>query len=720
MTMTLSLISKIKKFIIPYLVPLIIALASYILFFHSLVFNFYTVFWGSDMKHKFYPIRVYLYEEIVTQHRFPFWTEKIYSGFPIYADIENAYLHPINILYTIVFSPILSYKLLHISCYLLGSIGYYLLLKKRGVGKIGYIVANLIFFFSYFFINHQIHQSLILSFYTFPLSLYLLDMFMSYGSKKYIFYSILVLVSVFYWGHPQMFLIYLLGIFVYYFSFYPTKQNIKKGLLYFVTLGWFVFSLSLPQLLPSVLLNSYSVRSFDAEDISAMQGSFNPLMITSLFYPTIFLDNTNYQGEDINSDFSFVETYVYVGLTSTILFLIGIFILKDEKIQKFALLSYFVFFFLTFSYYIPFFNLDRIPVISLFRYWTRSVILLVFAISFVVGYFLDSLYNKKLENFGLQYKTSITIFLSLALLVLINIKNAITLRIVRDLYIYVRNGYNFKEWIVLFIATTLLIITLWLFYYKKELTSQYFLVSKILIFSLVIGIALDLRYFSNDIIDIRTDNIADLQKVLVSSEYDNTRVIVERGEIENNESLYYDFWSPYGYSQFVDEAYYNSFKEHKIDKISRPVESEIHTDNYPFYRSLGINYIIVDSEIIVLRDRSNFLDIFESDIPGYYIHKDEGHILLSAEVPDLKTGTLQTYIKKYPGWKVYVEGEQVEVSDENLFISFPISEGEHIIEFRFKPIHFYNGLLYSIVGVGLGLGVYYYLLKSPIKMNRNK
>src|SRR3990167_4179644 len=89
-------ISAMKKLILVFAISVV----TYLLFFHLLL-NFNTVFWGSDMKHKFYPARVYLYKTITAEHRFPFWTERLFTGFPIYPDTENAYLNPVNVTATV-------------------------------------------------------------------------------------------------------------------------------------------------------------------------------------------------------------------------------------------------------------------------------------------------------------------------------------------------------------------------------------------------------------------------------------------------------------------------------------------------------------------------------------------------------------------------------------------------------------------------------------------
>ena len=174
----------------------------YVVFFYK-VFSPNFGFWGSDMVTEYYPVRAYLREIILTQHRFPFWSERIFSGTPIYADMENSYLNVFNVIGILFFGPMLSYKIIHILCYLIGSISIYLLLKRKNVNMLGFAVANLAYYFCFFMLNHQVHLSVILITYLAPLHFLLLDIFIEKKQLKYIVFQALALADAVYWGHIQ-------------------------------------------------------------------------------------------------------------------------------------------------------------------------------------------------------------------------------------------------------------------------------------------------------------------------------------------------------------------------------------------------------------------------------------------------------------------------------------------------------------------------------------
>ncbi len=343
---------------------LAVSIATYFLFFGSILANSEKAFWTSDIKNKFHPARSYLQNEITQNHRFPFWTEKVYAGFPIYADIENAYLHPYNILVSVIFEPFTAYKIIHFSMYLLGSLGLYYLFKNRGISLLGYAIGNLIFYFNFFVINHQIHQSMILTLYTLPLSVYLLDKYFLTKNHKYTIFNIITLVSAFYWGHPQMLILYLFALLLFMLFMIDSEALLKKA-KYMVFMGWFIFLLGLPQLLPTWQLKNQSIRSFEYENISAEEGSFNPLMFSTLFYPNLLLNPDSYQGNEINEEYSLTETYNYIGVSVFIIFLFSLAFLKDKKMTKYAVMSFVVYIVLSYARYIPFFSLDSVPILNL-------------------------------------------------------------------------------------------------------------------------------------------------------------------------------------------------------------------------------------------------------------------------------------------------------------------------------------------------------------------
>lgn len=289
---------------------------TYCLFFYKVFYPNYG-FWGSDMVTQYYPVRVYLREAVLNDFQFPFWSEKIFSGFPMHADMENSYLNPINVLSILFFGPMLSYKLLHLATYLVGSLFFYLLLKRKGINLLGFLFANTAFYFAFFMLNHQVHLSIVMIAYITPLHFYLLDKYIYENKLKYIIFQSLAIANIVYWGHIQFVLIMLLGLGVYALS-HISILKFKKLFIYFLIAGIFSFVFSAP-----LLISNYELFKDGYRDggVSALQGSLMPNASLVAIYPFLFKTFDNFIGPNIGYRFTYTEIYVYAGISLFIIFL---------------------------------------------------------------------------------------------------------------------------------------------------------------------------------------------------------------------------------------------------------------------------------------------------------------------------------------------------------------------------------------------------------------
>ena len=61
-------------------------------------------------------------------------------------------------------------------------------------------------------------------------------------------------------------------------------------------------------------------------------------------------------------------------------------------------------------------------------------------------------------------------------------------------------------------------------------------------------------------------------------------------------------------------------------------------------------------------------------------------------------GTLYTSIPYETGWRVYVDGEEMDTyAFENAFVAFDITAGDHVIEMHFTPAGFKSGLFITVL-----------------------
>ena len=82
----------------------------------------------------------------------------------------------------------------------------------------------------------------------------------------------------------------------------------------------------------------------------------------------------------------------------------------------------------------------------------------------------------------------------------------------------------------------------------------------------------------------------------------------------------------------------------------------------------------------------------------------DSHVRIRASLDS--PGVLVLADSFYPGWHVYVDGEEKEILRANLFFrGVPLSAGEHVVDFRYEPLSFTIGLAISLTTLfGLIIG----------------
>ncbi len=174
-------------------------------FFYGRMFLSTTFFnSGKDIVRYSYPVRYYLWERLNTGE-FPFWTERMFSGYPIFTDGESGYLNVINILLIYVLGPRLSLAALHLLTFCTGLLCFNALTKSLKIGTYGTIVASVGYFFSFFSLYHQQHLAITLSYYLFPSFIYLTGAFVETKKIRYLTMWSILFAFYFISGHFKCF-----------------------------------------------------------------------------------------------------------------------------------------------------------------------------------------------------------------------------------------------------------------------------------------------------------------------------------------------------------------------------------------------------------------------------------------------------------------------------------------------------------------------------------
>jgi hypothetical protein len=659
-------------------------------------------FWSNDGQQtdaqtKHVPARTYLYDEIVHQHSFPFWTEKMYSGFPIYADMENAYLHPVNVASILVFGPQLSYKVLHLLEYLIGSLSFYFLLKRKGIGLLGYAAANAIFYFNTFSIDHQIHFNMIMALYLIPTALLLADLFLEKRQLRYIILESLVIANAVLWGHMQSAVIIFMGIFAYMAVFSFKKMRFATFLFYFIALTLFVTIETLPQILPTYELFSQSSRS---SNLDYLKGSLNPRMAIFSFVPYLLGGYQDFMGSKINDDITYNEMYTYFGISSMILSFLALLLLKKSRDIVLAFIFIWIFLIFGFMTYNKIFP-DGTPLVSLFRDWGRTAALSSFGVALLVGIFVEKINEASYKNIrtGILFVLAPLVYIwMLAAMDSGKIARRIT-PYVSPKYIQAYPYFHILAAIVLALAGILLLFFIAKKWYPR-IYPKTLLPVKIL---LIVVVFFDLIYFSGDVLAFRLQDISGYKPAAVPKELENKRAILSDTAVLGMESLYYKNWSPFGSSQLKEKDYVDYYDRLGVD-LRGVSSSDVSAllGNYQKLKGAGI--VAVDDINGITYLNNSELDLIKNNVEGHYVKKEEGHIIMQINNPS--DTTINTYLRYDPNWKVMIDGRKTKISEDGIFFDFLLDKGAHLVEVYYCPQPFFQGIFLSALLFVIALSLY--------------
>ncbi|MFA5776041.1 MAG: hypothetical protein WC988_00540 [Patescibacteria group bacterium] len=674
-----------------------------VLFYLTLVY--FAFFWptlksntvlefGNDARRFGYPVRVYLWEKL-HDGKFPFWTERMLSGYPIYADIETGYLNPINLALVYLFGPYTSYKLLHFLSYLLGSIGFILFLKLRLKSRVGILVAHFVYFFSFFSLYHQQHFVITFAYYLFPCFLYLLERYIQNQKTRYLFLYLLLLLNLLYFGSFQMSFIVIVASITYILSFKAlTKDFISRSVF-----PCLVFLCLLMPLIVSYLGLYTASERFSTHSLW-LEGSFSPQVALNLLYPFNYRFGDSYMGVILNRDFLMHEVYIYLGVSGLILAILGVVFSKlDRQTNRLLLLFIATFLILGFAKSNPLLSTVDPPFFSLFRYWGRLVFLLIFSLSVYCGHFVDQLsqlsWKSTVRKVNLRFLSVSMVYLAILELIKFpnfNVFSLFRLWMRQDYkfdYIYVYLGF-FLTFIV-FLCLTLLL--------KKSTYIKYAL------FAMPV---LELAVFGNLVLRDAFINVDQTKANLssIESTYANQRIIVTDADVIGNKTLYYKFWSPFGYVSSLNKYYDGRIKSLGFESVRRPVLTSLVKDGFNDtnlqygLKNIGVNTITDSKSKIYYRNTTNsmfYLDSF--GIPAYLEElerSEEQHKLKIYAIGDVK---INSYLRYDSGWKVVLNNQPIKVNKDELFLSFNLPAGTNMAEVKYLPHTFYISLVVTVIGI---------------------
>lgn len=682
-SLKISLLRPNKELII----FLILFIFSYFLFFKNILnpkFNF----WNSDAEIKMYPSQAFLNEKL-RNFEFPLWTERVFLGYPIYEDMEIGYLNPVNLLGNFLLGELNNLKFLHFFSYFLGALCFYFLLSRAENSGLKVFGSVLIFFFSFFPINRLIHLNLILTYLTIPLVLFLSYKFNETNRLRFL---ILLGASLSYgilWGHIQTVIL----IFIILFLFNLNEVGFKKAIVYSIFSGILSVSFSLHQLYPS--FQAFLQSSRISTDIKYSDFSnFPGFELTSIF-PYLLGYYQNYQAPEFSGAMSYVETYNYIGIVAFVLLIFYLIYGSSDASYKFVRNLIIVYLILTFKDFFPIIKDMDIPIYDNFRYWNRSIILVIVAVVFGLNYLFSKNFSFSKSNFKFLF------FISLFYVIMyfLGFFTSFNKSMIDFWNFLLTNNFIYLRKVEILLWIFLIFLSLIFLFFRKASRTHLFLIF------FITAIFFDYFYFSLDLIPNRISRFNSFRSTTTPDVCILKRCYLENNSISGYEFLMYKTFGPYGYSQFVSQNYKDfystNFKgDYRKSYRSENLRSDLDSLNL---ENLGFSYILLaNGNLIKLKNSASFLN---SEIKHTFVSEDR-HIF---EVVSNEPNYLYLNLKYSPNWEVVINGSIVPIEQNGLFSKILVNKGLNYVELRYFPSDVLFGFL-----VGLGLffsvtGVFYFL-----------
>lgn len=374
------------KRISPTLLSIIVLILFALAFYFPLLFQqkMYTAQdWGrGDLTHFNYPSH-HIYGNAIKQLSLPFWTDEIYSGFPLGAEGQVGMFYLPNLLLFFLFPNYTAFALSFFVVSLLATTGTYVFCRLRDLPHTASVFAAITFGYSMFFAGHFVHLNMVQAFSLIPWFFVLVE----YAIKRQFFWFIFLALSLlqgqmFFTGHPQIALYTATVLLIYTYFRSPKEQRIRTTALTLVAICCGTI-MAMVQLLPTWQLSKLSPSSeLESAANSMLEFPYTIRDFLYFFLPTPFGNPADNSYTILLRDGIFWENNTFSGFLATIAVLALLFRTPKTELRLFFSLFITVLLFamgwLYIFYYLPPFSLFRLP--------QRGLILSVFFFSILSAY----------------------------------------------------------------------------------------------------------------------------------------------------------------------------------------------------------------------------------------------------------------------------------------------------------------------------------------------
>jgi len=689
----------------------------------------------------------------IREGNLPLWNPYSFSGQPLLANIQSSTFQVFNIFF-FIFPFKIAWTLQIILPPILTSLFMFFFLRNLKISPVASVFGGFVLPFSGFLIAWLTWGTIVTTSMWLPLILLSLNKLFNKQSALWFFIIVFSASQTIFAGHAQTALYVFLATFIYFAFLIYKFRKLAPTVLVLVTLilGILVSSV---QLLPALEFIKLSAREIDQGYYPQRADWFLPIQhLIQLVAPDFFGNPATYNYWGV---WNYAEFVSFIGIIPLALALLTI--LKKNPYAIFFIFLTVISIILALANpisKIPY--LFKIPFISSLQP-SRILFLFIFAIvvlsAYGFDYFLKSKKDKKI------FIPQVLIFSVLLLLAIYTVVNKNSFPIVSNISaanIALRNlvlpiatiivlfiisilwYFNFSKKLILFV---LLVVTMgelfrfgfkftsfsklsWIFPQTK--TIQY-LASQEKPFRVM---STDRRIFHPNISSVFKIESVEGYDPLFLKKYAQLVSTWQSGKLSPAGS-FNRIVTPQKYdsqiANFLNVKYiltFDNLPSDNFEKVIQEGDTKVYLNKNVLPRAFFVNQVVKvkssDEELEKLLD-TNF-DIGKSavstdfefprqeiDATSTFIDYSDQSIKIQASLN--KEAPLILSNVYYPGWQAYVDGNKTEIKKVNfMFQSIIIPNGQHEVEFKFRPQSFYNGLYLSILGIILTITSGLYLWRK--------
>jgi hypothetical protein len=747
--------NKIDEIFIRNTSSIILIILLPIIFFSPVLFSEYT-FVFRDFYRYYYPF-YYLKVELIKSGIFPLWNPYLFCGMPFFALIQTGVLYPPSIvLYLLPFD--IGLKVFIIIHFIISGIFTYLFSRRLNMDILPALGAGITYTFSGYLLSVISLLNTLCTAAWLPVILYLYSLSIHKNSLFYIILTGLFIGIQILAGEPVIAYITISLIFIYGILCF---DNLKQSICYFFIACLTGISTTLVQLLPFMELTLLSVRAHGVVYEEATLWSLSPVEVLTLIVP-FFTDVMKVTRQE------FILS-IYFGIIP--ISMIGLYIFwghrKIDRIGWFWIICFFISIIISFGNYLPLYKIcyQYIPGFNMIRHSVKFIVLVTFSGAILAGYGLNCL--------PILRRKFIYIALSLVGICLILWYISVWKCQEWFLYQILYDQFYYCPLIsIVLLLVSIIIITLKKRKPYFCLFGIIVCIAGDLLFhGAGLNLVISQRFYHEvpELVSILkhdkyTGVIRSIIEVNTEKNYkrDNTDVVhnvyAAKHMLFYNLGLLWKIFDAYGYEALTIRDYEKFIWHIRHENISR-IYHLLNMMNIRYIiakedisnKRIKLSYVINDVNVyenleylprvlfvpkvcIVADKREAFYRIMSSEFDPkkeVVIFEDieqpvyESNITssgYSAKIIDYQLNEILIHVDTdisgfvflsdtyYPGWKAYIDGEEVKIYRANyIFRAVQVTPGTHEIKFIYSPYTFRIGMYTSIlsfilISTGLWLG----------------